>query len=130
MIEALVAAGVPATDDAIVNGIAFLKTLVVSTGGFAYGAVSVDPSATPVADAAPALIADANSTGVVIQGLTAAGVDLTAPEWGDPIAALSAFQNASGAFRYMDSMPDDNLFATVQAMPALAGITFPIIAGA
>jgi hypothetical protein len=30
----------------------------------------------------------------------------------------------------MDSMPDDNLFATVQAMPALAGITFPIIAGA
>ena len=130
VIEALVAAGVPATDDAIVNGIAFLKTLVVSTGGFAYGAVSVDPSATPVADAAPALIADANSTGVVIQGLTAAGVDLTAPEWGDPIAALSAFQNASGAFRYMDSMPDDNLFATVQAMPALAGITFPIIAGA
>ncbi len=57
VIEALVAAGVPATDDAIVNGIAFLKTLVVSTGGFAYGAVSVDPSATPVAGAAPALIA-------------------------------------------------------------------------
>jgi hypothetical protein len=130
VIEAMIAAGVPATDDAIVNGVAFLQTMVVPTGGFAYSVVSVDPSATPTADAAPALVADANSTAVAIQGLTAAGVDLTAPEWADPIAALTAFQNASGAFRYMDSMPDDNLFATVQAMPALAGIIFPIVAGA
>lgn len=130
-IQALIAAGVPATDPAIVNALGYLKTTMAPTGGFAYSATPFSMSAATPADAAATpLVADANSTAVVIQALTAAGVDLTAPEWGDPVAALTGFQNASGAFRYMDSMPDDNLFATVQAMPALAGITFPIVAGA
>src|SRR6478609_1798291 len=54
VLQALIAAGVPANDDAVVNGVAFLQTLVVPAGGFAYGPVSMDASATPTAGAAPA----------------------------------------------------------------------------
>ena len=126
-IEALVAAGVPANDNMIVHALDYLKTTMAPTGGFAYSATPFSTAATP---AAVELVADANSTGVVIQALIAVDADITAPEWGDPVTVLLGFQNESGAFRYMDNMPDDNLFATVQAMPAIAGIAFPIIAGA
>jgi hypothetical protein len=34
--------------------------------------------------------------------------------------ALAMFQNSSGAFHYSASDPSDNLFATVQAIPAIA----------
>jgi hypothetical protein len=116
VIQALVAAGVANDDPAIVNGLAYLKTVVAPTGGFAYAAA--DP-----------LLADANSTGIVIQALAAVGQDASAAgEWGDPAPAqaLANFQNPSGAFRYMDSVPDDNLFATIQAVIALTGVPFPV----
>ena len=64
-----------------------------------------------------------------VQALIAAGEDPASAEWGNASAALASFQNGSGAFRYMRDMPDDNLFATVQAIPALAGTPFPIAAG-
>ena len=40
--------------------------------------------------------------------------------------ALAGMQNESGAFYYMASTPDDNAYATVQAIPALVGVPFPL----
>ena len=42
-----------------------------------------------------------------------------------PLSALEALQNASGAFAWQAAVPDDNLLATVQALPALADKAFP-----
>ncbi len=70
---------------------------------------------------------DANSTALVIQGLEAAGESLEG--WGDPIQVLRAFQLPSGAFSYNSSFLDENLLATAQAIPALAGVNFTEVAG-
>lgn len=116
VLQALVASGVTNDDPAIVNALAYLKTVNAPTGGFAYSVA--DP-----------LLADANSTGTVIQALIAVGEDPNgSTEWGDvdPIQALTNFQNPSGAFHYMDSVPDDNLFATVQAIIGLTGVPYPV----
>ena len=43
-----------------------------------------------------------------------------------PAAALEALQNESGAFAWQAAVPDDNLLATVQALPAVAGKAFPL----
>ena len=40
--------------------------------------------------------------------------------------ALAALQNDSGAFAWQAAWPDDNLFATCQALPALLGKFYPI----
>jgi hypothetical protein len=116
VIQALIAADVSSDDPAIVKALAYLKTTNAPGGGFAYSVA--DP-----------LLADANSTGTVIQALIAAGIEpADSTKWGDvdPLQALTNFQNPSGAFRYMDSVPDDNLFATVQAIIALTGVPYPV----
>lgn len=113
-IQALAAAG-RAKDIMIVTGLRYLRTTQTEDGGFTYQ--PADPS-----------VADANSTGIVVQALIAAGEDPSSSVWRNASAALAAFQNASGAFRYQDAPPDDNLFATLQAIPALAGQPFPIAA--
>lgn len=114
VIQALIAAGASPDEDAIVRGLAYLRSLIApETGGFGYQ------------EDFP-LVADANSTGIAIQALIAAGEDPASEAWGNPQGALSAFQNESGAFRYQDDFPDDNLYATVQAIPALAGAALPI----
>ncbi len=63
---------------------------------------------------------DANSTALVVQALLAGGQDLT--EWGNPMGALLGLQQPSGALAFNAETPGDNLLATVQAIPALAGI--------
>jgi hypothetical protein len=114
VIQALIAAGVDASDGAIQAGLGYLATVIdPEQGGFAY-------------DANSGLIADANSTAVVIQALIAAGEDASSDAWGRATAALAGFQNDSGAFRYQHEFPDDNLYATVQAIPAMAGTALPI----
>ncbi|MCC6703617.1 MAG: cell wall anchor protein [Thermomicrobiales bacterium] len=114
-IQALIASGVDAADPVIQNALAYLATVIdPEQGGFAY-------------DDNFGLIADANSTGAVIHALIAAGEDASSDEWGRATDALAGFQNASGAFRFQHEFPDDNLFATVQAIPAMAGVAFPII---
>lgn len=92
----------------------WLRSVQTESGGFPYQ---------PSDGAAP----DANSTGLVVQALIAAEQDPSSDEWNDAMGALLAFQNESGAFRYMDEPPDDNLFATLQAIPAMAGIAFSSI---
>jgi hypothetical protein len=65
---------------------------------------------------------DANSTALVIQALDAAGEDLG--EWGDPMAALASLQLENGAFGLNATFPDENILATIQAIPPLAGGTY------
>jgi len=63
---------------------------------------------------------DANSTALVVQALLAGGQDLGA--WGDPLRALIALQQPSGAMAFNVETPGDNLLATIQAIPSLAGV--------
>ena len=114
-VQALVAAGAPG--DAASRGIGYLKSQQNADGGFPYSKTSSFGSAS-----------DTNSTAVVIQALAAAGVDprTLKQSGGDPIDALLAFQNASGAFRYQAAQPDDNDLATAQAIPALLLKPFPL----
>jgi len=63
---------------------------------------------------------DANSTALVLQALLAGGQDLAA--WGNPGDVLASLQQPSGAFAYSADVPGDNFLATVQTIPALAGV--------
>ena len=112
VIQALVAAGY-GDDPMVERGLAFLSTLLAPDGGFAYG--PADP-----------LVADANSTALVLQALIAAGEDPTTPEWGNAPLALARFQTPSGGLRYMAADEEPNLLATVQAIPAMEGVSLPI----
>jgi len=112
-IMALAAAGKGDGRD-VQQGIDYLKTTLLPDGSFPY-------------QPADGAAGDANSTGIVVQALVAAGQDPASPDWNNVAGRLLEFQNESGAFRYMVDMPDDNLFATVQAIPAIAGVPFPIV---
>jgi hypothetical protein len=113
VVQVLVAAGMTAVQAPIQSALSYLSSVMATEGGFAYAV-------------AEPLVPDANSTGIVIQALIAAGEDPASAEWRNSLGILAGFQNESGAFRYMDSVPDDNLFATVQAIPALAGVPYPV----
>ena len=117
-VQALVAAGEPADSTALTGALDYYRSIQNADGGWPYQSPSSFGTDT-----------DANSTALTIQALIAAGQDLTAwtiGEDGDPIATLEALQNESGAFAWQAAMPDDNLLATVQALPALAGKAFPL----
>jgi hypothetical protein len=96
------------------RALAFLATLLAPDGGFAYG--PADP-----------LVADANSTALVLQALIAAGEDPASREWGNAPLALAFFQTPSGGLRYMASDEEPNLLATVQAIPAMEGLSLPLV---
>jgi hypothetical protein len=113
IIQALVAAG-HGDDPMIDRALPFLSTLLVPDGGFAYG--PADP-----------LLADANSTALVLQALIAAGEDPASPEWGNAPLALALFQTPSGGLRYMATGEEPNLLATVQAIPAMEGLSLPVV---
>jgi hypothetical protein len=112
VIQALVAAG-HGDDPMVDRALGFLSTLQVPDGGYAYGLA--DP-----------LVADANSTALVLQALIAAGEDPASPEWGNAPLALALFQTPSGGLRYMAADEEPNLLATVQAIPAMEGLSLPV----
>jgi hypothetical protein len=113
IIQALVAAD-RGDDPMIDRALPFLSTLLVPDGGFAYG--PADP-----------LVADANSTALVLQALIAAGEDPASPKWGNASLALALFQTPSGGLRYMATDAEPNLLATVQAIPAMEGLSLPVV---
>ncbi len=113
VIQALVAGG-HGDDPMIDRALAFLSTLLAPDGGFAYG--PADP-----------LVADANSTALVLQALIAAGEDPTSREWGNTPLALARFQTPSGGLRYMAADEEPNLLATVQGIPAMEGLSLPVV---
>lgn len=89
----------------------YLRTQLAPEGGFTFSTVFGNES-------------DANSTGLSTVALLAARQDLRNFESGgvDPVERLRQLQNPSGAFRFSDSFPGDNAFATFQAGQA-AGLT-------
>jgi hypothetical protein len=110
-IQALVAAG---RKDDTGRGLAYLQRVQNADGGWPYQNPS--PYGTET---------DANSTALVLQAIYAVGQ--TPADWyvegADPLGALLALQNASGSFSFQASFPGDNVLATVQAVPAAAGVT-------
>jgi hypothetical protein len=119
-VQALIAAGEAVDSEAVTKALAYYKGIQNDDGGWPYQNPSDFGTAT-----------DANSTAVTIQAIIAAGQDPAGPDWttadgNTPIAALEALQNDSGAFAWQAAIPDDNLLATVQALPALAGKVFPL----
>ncbi len=123
-VQALIAAGGGAQDDAVKRALAYFEDVQNEDGGWPYQNPSTYGTDT-----------DANSTAVTIQAVIAAGQDPAGAEWttaegSTPLAALEALQNESGAFAWQAAMPDDNLLATVQALPAVAGKAFPFATAA
>jgi hypothetical protein len=118
-VQALVAAGEDPAGDVVGNALAYYKGIQNEDGGWPYQNPSEYGTAT-----------DANSTAVTIQAIIAAGQDPAGADWtageNTPLSALEALQNESGAFAWQAAVPDDNLLATVQALPALAGKAFPL----
>jgi hypothetical protein len=106
VVQALVADGI-AESDLVTSGLAYLES-TWTDGGYGY-------------NDAEGTVPDANSTALAIQALVATGQDATSQ-----LDALNAYQNASGAFHYNADDPSDNLYATLQAIPALAQAPFPI----
>jgi hypothetical protein len=75
---------------------------------------------------------DSNSTAVVMWAVIAVGQDPSGTDWkyfgqdGSSIYdRIVSFQNASGAFRWQDAVPDDNFLSSVQALIALEKKTLP-----
>jgi hypothetical protein len=112
VIQALVATG-HGTDPMIDSALAFLQSVQNEFGQVLFQAGQPE-------------MADANSTALTVQALIAAGEDPSSPEWGNAARGLAVFQNVSGGFRYVDAAPADNLLATLQAVPALAGYALPV----
>lgn len=107
-IQALAATGRRDTP-AIGSGLDFLRSIQNEDGGFSYS-----PGAPP----------DSNSALLIIMCLNAAGEDARADTWRGVSAALIRFQNESGAFRYSDDDPRDDLISTAGALQALSGFTY------
>ncbi len=114
LVRTLIAAGVPASDVHVVNGLAYLKASQQADGGC--------PFVTPGSS-------DPDSTAFCIQAIIAAGqsVDAGGP-WdkgagATPLSALVSFQNATtGAVQFFGS---DSPFATYQGIPGLMLDAFP-----
>lgn len=96
-------------------------------GGFPYVVAAGQPS-------------DPNSTALTIQAVIALGADPTTAPWASggrsPARALAGYQIGCaapaidrGAFGFPGT-EGPNVFATVQAVPALAGLTLPVRSGA
>ena len=95
------------------------------TDGFAYLATTIDDEGAARFDNTPDSLPDANSTALVAQALIAVDADADAQ-----LAALTQFQNETGAFFFNSDTPDDDILATVQAIPALAGTALPFVPAA
>jgi hypothetical protein len=105
VVQALIAAG---EDDVVDPSLDYFRVTQNEDDGWTYQKPSEFGEET-----------DANSTAFVIQALDAAGLNLA--DWGDPLAALTSLQLENGAFGYNATFPDENILATIQAIPTLAG---------
>ena len=118
VLQALAVSGPAANQAAVTHALAYLHGQQNADGGFPYAQSDPNGSAS-----------DANSTASVVLGLTALCQDPAGAAWTkgghSAVAALAAFQNASGAFRYQTAQPDDNAGATYQATQALIEAPLP-----
>lgn len=116
-IMALLAAGLPPVDTDIQSAVNFLAGAQLP-GGWEYGS---------------GFGASANSTALVIQALSALGEDWYSSEgeWVEdghtPLQAIMDYQSLSGAFQSdFGQGRFDDFYATVQAIPAVAGRPYPL----
>lgn len=109
-LQALVAAG-RQDDPAVDAALDYLKTQQNPDGGVPYQ----NPSDFGTES-------DANSTAWLIQALLALDEDLA--DWNHPERFLASLQGESGALQWKAEVPGENILATIQAIPALAGVTF------
>ncbi len=106
--------GATADDPAIVTGLASIKARQnVTTGGLGSG---------------PTAVANTNSTGWVVAGMNACGIDPQSEEWTTPaetnlIDYLIGQQLPNGSFRYTTSSSTDP-YASIDALRGLTGGTF------
>ncbi|UCC88878.1 MAG: terpene cyclase/mutase family protein [Anaerolineales bacterium] len=116
-IQALVAGGELVSSTAIVSGLSYLKSAQNSDGGFAYDAFGQS---------------DTNSTAYAVQALLAAGENPLTSPWAisssNPISFLVGMQLPDGSFEWQQGF-GSNLFATVQAIPAVLGRANPVDTG-
>ena len=113
-VQALVASG-HGTSSSIPTAMKYLSGLQDDSGLYASQPVN-----------GSSLLGDANSTALVIQALLATGQSLDSAAVAKPMKALDGMQNNSGALYYQQGTTDDNLLATIQALPAFAGKPLPI----
>jgi hypothetical protein len=99
-----------ADDGVISRALDYLHSAAVDGAGYAYQ---------------PGGPADSNSTALVAQAMIAAGA---VDEGAGAIDALIAFQNDDGSYSWMLEPRDENIFSTVQAIPALADLVSPLSA--
>lgn len=104
VVQALVASG-NADHEMMALALDFLASTVTDTGA-AY---------------APGAEVDANSTALVLQAMIATGGETSGLD-----SALASFQLESGAYFYQSADTSENLFSTVQAIPAMAGAVLPV----
>ena len=111
VVQALVAAG---RKDDTGRGLAYLQRVQNDDAGWPYQSPSSFGTET-----------DANSTALVLQAIYAVGQE--PGDWylegADPLGALISLQNTSGGFGFQASFPGDNALATIQAIPAVVGVT-------
>ncbi len=115
--QALVAAA--PTSAARAKGIAYLHTQQNADGGFPYS------QASPFGNAS-----DANSTALSTQAIIASGEDMAGwtREGATPHRVCKHSKMPVVHSDFQDQPPDDNQLATYQAIPALLGMTFVVIA--
>jgi hypothetical protein len=111
------------TPDAATRAQTFLEAGQDADGGWSYyPSTAADPQST-----------DPDSTALVIQSLIALGISPASSVFvhggANPVSALLSFQltsgTGSGAFFFPPAPAPANLIATYEAVPALAGLTFP-----
>jgi hypothetical protein len=117
-LQALIAAGEPATSSVITNGLSYLENAQNEDGGFPYSP-----------DSPWGTTSDANSTAYAVQALLATGEDPLTGTWAisdtNPISYLLSLQLSDGSFEWQEGS-GTNLFATRQVIPALLHQPFPL----
>lgn len=113
-IQALVASG-HGSSPTITKAMTYLSGLRDDNGLYAYQPANGSP-----------LLGDANSTALVIQALLATGQSPDSNAVTRPLKAMEGMENGSGALYFQKGATDDNLLATIQALPALAGKPLPV----
>lgn len=118
VVQALVAGGEPTSSLAIQKALAFFKEQQNDDGGFP----AIKPSEWGTDT-------NANSTAAVIMALYAVGEKPEDAKWskpgGNPMTALLALQAEDGKIEFQRGVGSP-VMATVQAIPALLGKTFPL----
>jgi len=110
------------------NALGFLISAQDADGGWGYE---------PNTAGAPGTT-DPDSTALVVQALISLGQSPSSAAFvrgsANPVSALLSFQltagTGAGGFTYPGDGPTPNLLATYQAVPAVAGVTFPFVAHA